>query len=71
MTFHFKGADLQLTKQNVILFLNDTSVFCVGFMRNKHKRTIIGAWQQHNIRFIYDLKDSVIRFGPENCLQDS
>lgn len=70
MTFHFHGADLQLTKGNVVQGFDNPPIFCVMLMRKK-KQTSIGAWQQQNTRFIYDLKASVIRFGPANCLHDS
>jgi aspartyl protease family protein len=35
------------------------------------RRTIIGAFQQVDTRFIYDVKESKLFFAPESCIQDT
>lgn len=33
-------------------------------------KTVLGAWQQQNTRFVYDLDTLQLYFAPENCAQD-
>jgi hypothetical protein len=35
------------------------------------RRTVIGALQQVDTRFVYDLKENKVSFAPESCIQDT
>ncbi|WCJ38910.1 Eukaryotic aspartyl protease family protein [Euphorbia peplus] len=67
MTFHFRGADLEIEKRNMIIDYDDTT-FCLAIQESTV--TLIGAIQQGDTRFIFDLASRQLRFSPENCLLD-
>lgn len=69
MTFHFRGgAKLRLARENVFVLLDkDKSSFCLGLMPTDGP-TMLGAMQQHNTRFTYDVNKGTVSFLPEDCV---
>ncbi|XP_044462862.1 aspartic proteinase nepenthesin-2-like [Mangifera indica] len=68
MTFHFQGADLEVKPKNVLIS-DGTSYFCVSLLPSEGV-TVIGALQQQNTRFLYELDTNSLKFAPENCAND-
>lgn len=65
MTFHFQGADY-VVEPAYMYFINESGgFFCVALASST--KTIVGAFQQQDMRVVYDLNRGVIRFAPENC----
>ncbi|KAL9145630.1 hypothetical protein ABFS82_13G057200 [Erythranthe guttata] len=64
MTFHFEGADYEVPWENSFMMLGK-NVFCLA-MKSENV-TILGAYQQRNMRIVYDLKDDKMSFAPEDC----
>ncbi|KAG7957547.1 hypothetical protein I3843_11G181300 [Carya illinoinensis] len=69
MTFHFQGADYKV--EPTYMYFHDKAkiYFCVALMPFAGK-TVLGAWQQQDMRVVYDLNLGVVRFAPENCARD-
>ncbi|CAN6702169.1 unnamed protein product [Malus baccata var. baccata] len=61
ITFHLRCADLLLQPQAPFF------VDLTGQSDRRDDDTVIGAYQQTNQRFIYDLDRRTLRFGPEDC----
>lgn len=66
MTFHLKNADLVIPPENVFFIARTEGYFCYATFPAKSK-SVVGAWQQHNIRFVYDAANSNLMFVPEDC----
>ncbi|KAK4398229.1 putative aspartic protease [Sesamum angolense] len=66
MTFHFQGADYGIGPKNLFLFLDNR--FCLAMFRDKI--TILGAYQQQDVRFVYDNGNQKVLFREEDCSQD-
>ncbi|PON61429.1 Aspartic peptidase, partial [Parasponia andersonii] len=69
LTFHFEGADFEVEPKYVYFYNKKEKYFCVALMSFPGK-TIIGAWQQQNTRFVYDLNSHLLHFSPEDCSND-
>lgn len=69
MTFHFQGADFKVEPAYMNFYLVSRGVFCVGLLSTTGK-TILGAFQQQDTRFLYDLNAGTLQFVPENCAND-
>ncbi|KAL7087379.1 hypothetical protein ACP275_13G065200 [Erythranthe tilingii] len=69
MTYHFEGADFHVPWENVFVTI-ENDAFCLAAMRSKNT-TILGAYQQRNVRVVYDLKDDKLSFAPEDCSRDA
>ncbi|CAK9148566.1 unnamed protein product [Ilex paraguariensis] len=67
MTFHFQGANLEVPRTS--LFKLERSTFCLE-MKGHPSKTILGAYQQQNVRFIYDIGNSSLSFVREDCSKD-
>ncbi|GER33634.1 eukaryotic aspartyl protease family protein [Striga asiatica] len=67
MTFHFQDADLDVGPTN--LFHVEGDRFCLA-MIGMHNMTILGAYQQQNVRFVYDVGYQKLFFGKEDCSLD-
>ncbi|KAL0406720.1 UNVERIFIED_CONTAM: hypothetical protein Slati_3985900 [Sesamum latifolium] len=63
MTFHFDGADYEAEYTHV----KDESleVTCTAVLPGK--RTIIGALQQWNTRFLFDINKNLLKFFKDDC----
>lgn len=70
LTFHFEGADFVVESKYMYIYRRRQEYFCVVLMPFPGK-TIIGAWQQQNTRFVYDLNLHQLQFAPEDCSRDS
>lgn len=53
MVFHIEGADLEIGPENLFRFA--TNRFCLALFGTGKKSTVLGAYQQQNVRFIYEL----------------
>lgn len=69
LTFHFEGADLAVEPEFVYVKNSRMRYFCVALLPFDGK-TLIGAWQQQNTRFIYDLNLQQLQFAPQDCSRD-
>ncbi|OVA11123.1 Peptidase A1 [Macleaya cordata] len=70
ITFHFQRADLKVVPGNAFLINYQEQYFCLA-MKPKKGRSRIGAMQQQNIRFVYDIGRRELSFVPEDCSQDA
>ncbi|KAK4439023.1 putative aspartic protease [Sesamum alatum] len=68
LTFHFQGADFRVPSEN--LFLLRRNFFCLAMIASQNL-TLLGAYQQRNVRIVYDLKDEMLSFAPEDCSRDA
>ncbi|KAK4439021.1 Aspartic proteinase nepenthesin-1 [Sesamum alatum] len=66
MTFHFQGADYGIGPKNLFLFRKNR--FCLAMFRDE--MTILGAYQQQNVRFVYDVGSQKVLFREEDCSKD-
>lgn len=66
LELHFRGATLRLEKSSVFLTLAESGIFCLTMMGND-ERTIIGAAQQENHQFVYDVGRGRLYFAPADC----
>ncbi|KAK9664009.1 hypothetical protein RND81_14G013400 [Saponaria officinalis] len=68
ITFHFSGANLILKSENVFIKIDDPpDGFCLAMLPHANGVTIIGGYQQSNIKFIYDRSRYLLLFKPEYC----
>ncbi|KAL2245335.1 UNVERIFIED_CONTAM: hypothetical protein Sindi_2801700 [Sesamum indicum] len=58
MTFHFR-----VPGERVFLLNKDNTSFCLGLMP-----TVLGAMQQHNMRFTYAVNKGTVSFSPDDCV---
>ncbi|XP_047942034.1 aspartic proteinase CDR1-like [Salvia hispanica] len=68
MGFHFNGADMVVPPQNLFFFAHG-NVFCLKALESK-TISILGAFQQRNFRFVFDLQQKMLSFAPEDCSKD-
>ncbi|KAF8697134.1 hypothetical protein HU200_036128 [Digitaria exilis] len=75
MSFHFadeEEATLIVSPEQLFLMIDDEHVgqmTCLAIVPGR--RTVIGALQQLDTHFVFDLKDSKILFAPELCIKDT
>lgn len=67
MVFHFKGGDFEIGPENLFHFTSDR--FCL-MMLGYDGMTVLGAFQQQNVRFVYDIGNQKVLFGKEDCSMD-
>lgn len=65
LTFHFKGADYVLPKQNY-LFQDTSGLVCLAMLPSSGL-SIFGNFQQQNVHILYDLEKSMLSFAPTVC----
>ncbi|KAL7143449.1 hypothetical protein ABFS83_08G191400 [Erythranthe nasuta] len=63
MTFHFEGADFEAEYTHVVD--RNIGVACTAVVLGK--TTVIGALQQWNTKFIFDINQNVLKFYKDNC----
>ncbi|KAK6132085.1 hypothetical protein DH2020_034151 [Rehmannia glutinosa] len=68
MVFHFQGANFEIGPEALFRFINDR--FCLAVMGTQKRLTVLGAYQQQNVRFIYDIGNEKLLFAKEDCSQD-
>ncbi|PIM98940.1 Aspartyl protease [Handroanthus impetiginosus] len=67
MTFHFMGANLGIGPENMFHVTRDR--FCQAILEGDNM-TILGAYQQQNVRFVYDVGNEKVLFGKDDCSLD-
>lgn len=67
MTFHFLGAELMVDSKAVFqVFGND--MFCMAILPiNEEGPSLLGAFQQADHRFLFDVRASTMSFVQETC----
>lgn len=66
MTFYFQGADLFLDGSK--FFLSFEEKFCMLIVASPEPRVdLLGAFQQADNRFLFDVQAGRMSFVPENC----
>nr|KJB13640.1 hypothetical protein B456_002G086300 [Gossypium raimondii] len=71
MTLHFKGGDYLIDGKYMHYFSDKKKgegYFCVAL--SKSSKTILGAWQQQNMRIIYDMNGGRLQWVTETCAND-
>ncbi|KAG6383254.1 hypothetical protein SASPL_157000 [Salvia splendens] len=68
MGFHFNGAEMAVPPQNLFFFTHG-NVFCLAALESK-SISILGAFQQRNFRFVFDLQQKMLSFAAEDCSKD-
>ncbi|KAG6393863.1 hypothetical protein SASPL_144437 [Salvia splendens] len=63
MFFHFTAAPANL------FFFPGGNVLCLAALESK-TISILGSFQQRNVRFVYDLQQKMLSFAPEECSRD-
>ncbi|CAL4987690.1 unnamed protein product [Urochloa decumbens] len=75
LSLHFCGEDdatLLISPEQLFLMVDDEragQVACLALVPGR--RTVIGALQQVDTRFVFDLKDNKLSFAPESCVQNT
>ncbi|GFP78676.1 aspartic proteinase nepenthesin-2 [Phtheirospermum japonicum] len=67
MTFHFEGADLET--EHTTIYEDTMGVACMGVTRGR--RTVIGAVQQWDTKFMFDINKNVVKFYRDDCKDDT
>eukprot|EP01018_Ginkgo_biloba_P035782 Gb_23858 [translate_table: standard] len=65
LTFHFKGADYDLPKDNYMV-LDKTGLLCLAMLPNTGM-SIFGNVQQQNYHILFDNGNSMLSFAPAVC----
>ncbi|TVU40599.1 hypothetical protein EJB05_14066, partial [Eragrostis curvula] len=73
LSLHFaeEEAVLAFLPEQLFLMMNDKEGQVACLALKPGNRTVIGAFQQVDTRFVYDVKDSMLSFGPESCIRDT
>ncbi|XP_022717681.1 aspartic proteinase nepenthesin-2-like [Durio zibethinus] len=64
MTLHFNGADYHIDGKYMHYF-SEEGYFCVAL--NPSSKTILGSWQQQNMRIIYNMNVGGLQWVTETC----
>ncbi|XP_020597458.1 aspartic proteinase nepenthesin-1-like [Phalaenopsis equestris] len=68
LVFHFKGADMDLPRENYVVYDAKERMLCVMIEETEPSSTnIIGNFYQQNMNVVYDLKKEKLSFGPAQC----
>ncbi|KAL8031874.1 hypothetical protein ABFX02_13G057800 [Erythranthe guttata] len=70
MVLHFQGSNFEIGAANLFRFRDD--YFCLGMLgrQGMSMTMLLGAYQQQNVRFVYDVGNGKLLFGKEDCSQD-
>ncbi|KAK3124296.1 hypothetical protein QOZ80_7BG0584600 [Eleusine coracana subsp. coracana] len=71
LQFSEEEAVLILSPPRLFLMMHDIQGQIACLAMTPGDRTIIGAFQQVDTRFVYDVKDSKLSFASESCIQDT
>ena len=66
ITFHFKGADYDLPKENYIYSDDMSGVICLAMLPSSYT-SIFGNYQQQNYQILYDNGNNVLSFASTVC----
>nr|CAB3491696.1 unnamed protein product [Digitaria exilis] len=74
MSLHFaeEEATLVISPKQLFLMVDDKragQIACLAMRPGR--RNVIGTLQQVDTRFVYDLKEHMLSFAPESCIQDT
>ncbi|XP_072984644.1 aspartic proteinase nepenthesin-1-like [Typha latifolia] len=69
LVFHFEGADLELPRENYMI--EDSGLMCLVMSEwsSDLPGSILGNFQQQNMRILYDLENNNLSFAPAQCDQ--
>lgn len=65
ITFHFRGADYHLPRENYMVF-DKSGLLCLGMLPNSGM-SIFGNVQQQNYHILYDMENKLLSFEPAIC----
>ncbi|KAF7150658.1 hypothetical protein RHSIM_Rhsim02G0215200 [Rhododendron simsii] len=65
LVFHFTDADLDLPRENYMLF--DSGIMCLAMGNSSDTSSTFGNIQQQNILVVYDLYKETLSFMPTEC----
>ena len=65
LTFHFKGADYHLPKENYI-YVDSSGIICLAMLPYTGM-SIFGNMQQQNYQILYDNEKNILSFAPTVC----
>ncbi|RLN11198.1 hypothetical protein C2845_PM09G08790 [Panicum miliaceum] len=73
LSLHFpeEAAALVVSPEQLFLMADDEEQRVACLAMKPGRRTVIGALQQVDTRFVFDLKDSKLSFASESCIQDT
>ncbi|KAL0912352.1 hypothetical protein M5K25_018319 [Dendrobium thyrsiflorum] len=71
LVLHFKGADMDLPRENYVVYSTEKKLLCVVIDEEKNlsATNIIGNSYQQNMNVLYDLENQMLSFGPAQCDQ--
>lgn len=67
MTLHFQGANLEIGPENLFRVVSDR--FCLALFSSK-KLTLLGAYQQQNVRLVFGVGNDKLLFAKQDCSLD-
>lgn len=67
MTLHFQGANLEIGPENLFRVVSDR--FCLALFGSR-KLTLLGAYQQQNVRLVFDVGNDKLLFAKQDCSLD-
>ncbi|CAL0317340.1 unnamed protein product [Lupinus luteus] len=73
VTYYFEGGvQLDLDPESSFMALEEDGkqLFCLGILPSEFNSNILGAFQQANFKFIYNIKDMTLKFGREDCAKN-
>ncbi|XP_020102983.1 aspartic proteinase CDR1-like [Ananas comosus] len=70
ITLHLQGAQMHIMWRELFLIAWTKGIFCFAMLPQDNS-SILGAYQQANTRFTFDVLQSQLAFNPENCEHDS
>ena len=73
MTFHLRHADIEVRPEGTFFvkqLYGGKEIFCLAIVGDDHF-TSLGAYQQTNQKFIYDIPRKQLQFTPEDCAQNA
>ncbi|KAK3198997.1 hypothetical protein Dsin_022412 [Dipteronia sinensis] len=70
MIYHFQGADLTIAPESSFIVDRMQKYFMLA-IAPFGRHSILGAFQQHNTRFVYDIDSNVLAFVPDDCSKDN
>lgn len=66
LTFHFKGADLELPGENYMIGDSRAGLICLA-IGSSRGMSIFGNLQQQNFMVVHDLQEETLSFLPTQC----
>ncbi|KAL6629288.1 hypothetical protein ACP70R_029053 [Stipagrostis hirtigluma subsp. patula] len=71
LRFSEEEAVLVISPAQLFVMMNDKQGQIACLAMTPGNRTVIGAFQQVDTRFVYDVKESKLSFAPESCIRDT